>query len=99
MAKHWGRRELILWTLVLFLFGAAGASGAAVDDVRGRGRLNCGVADSEAGFSIAGAEGAQSGLDADFCRAVAAAVLGDGAIVNFVRFRPRGGFGLRKWGR
>jgi general L-amino acid transport system substrate-binding protein len=84
MAKRLGRWELVLWTLALFLFCAAGAAGAAVDDVRGRGQLNCGVAESEAGFSIAGAEGARSGLEVDFCRAVAAAVLGDGAKVNFV---------------
>jgi general L-amino acid transport system substrate-binding protein len=78
------RLRIILWTLALFLLCPAGAFGAAVDDVRGRGWLNCGVADSEAGFSTAGAEGARSGLEVDFCRAVAAAVLGDGAKVNFV---------------
>ncbi len=88
MAKRAGRWQLILRTLVLFLLCPAGALGAAVDDVRGRGRLNCGVAESEPGFSIAGAEGARSGLDADFCRAVAAAVLGDGAKVNFVPLPP-----------
>jgi general L-amino acid transport system substrate-binding protein len=55
-----------------------------MDDVRGRGWLNCGVAEAEAGFSIASAEGVRSGLEVDFCHAVAAAVLGDGAKVNFV---------------
>jgi general L-amino acid transport system substrate-binding protein len=84
MAKNAGRWEVLLWTLLLFLSWPLGASGAAMDDVRGRGQLNCGVAEPEAGFSAAGAEGARSGFDADFCRAVAGAVLGDGAKVNFI---------------
>jgi general L-amino acid transport system substrate-binding protein len=78
------RLRTIIWSLALLLLYPAGASGAALDDVRGRGWLNCGVADSEAGFSIADAEGVRSGLEVDFCRAVAAAVLGDGTKVKFV---------------
>jgi general L-amino acid transport system substrate-binding protein len=88
MAKRLGRWELILWILGLLLLGPAGVFGAVLDDIRGRGQLNCGVAESEAGFSIAGAEGARSGLEVDFCRAVAAAVLGGRAKVNFLPLPP-----------
>jgi general L-amino acid transport system substrate-binding protein len=84
MAKSAGRWELIVWISALFFFCSNGASGAAMDDVRGRGQLNCGIAEPEAGFSVAGVDGARSGFDADFCRAVAGAVLGDGAKVNFI---------------
>jgi general L-amino acid transport system substrate-binding protein len=88
MAKRASRCELILWASLLFLFWRGMAAGAAMDDVRGKAQLTCGIAESEAGFSMPGAEGARSGFDADFCRAVAAAVLGSGAKVNFVLLPP-----------
>ena len=57
---------------------------ATLDDVRQRGTLDCGVSQGLAGFSEQDAQGAWSGFDVDFCRAVAAAVLGDAAKVSFV---------------
>jgi general L-amino acid transport system substrate-binding protein len=52
--------------------------------VRARGTLRCGVSEGIAGFSARDASGAWSGLDVDFCRAVAAVVLGDRDKVRFV---------------
>lgn len=64
---------------------AAGAAAAAtLDDVKARGTLNCGVVTGLAGFGAPNAEGVWEGFDVDFCRAVAAAVLGDPMAVNFV---------------
>lgn len=55
-----------------------------LDTVRKRGVLNCGVNTGLAGFSAPDARGRWIGIDADFCRAVAAAVFGDGEKVRFV---------------
>jgi general L-amino acid transport system substrate-binding protein len=57
--------------------------------VRARGRLNCGVAGDAPGFSTRDEDGAWSGFDVDFCRAVAAAVLGDAKAVNFTPLDTR----------
>ncbi|MBB5692954.1 amino acid ABC transporter substrate-binding protein [Muricoccus pecuniae] len=57
--------------------------------VRARGSLSCGVSTGVAGLSLADSQGRWSGLDADFCRAVAAAVLGDPEKVRFVPTTPQ----------
>ena len=52
--------------------------------VKSRGKLICGVNDALPGFSaLDKVTGQFSGFDADFCRAVAAAVLGDSKAVEF----------------
>ena len=52
--------------------------------VKTRGQLVCGVNTSGPGFSNADSQGSWTGLDVDFCRAVAAAVLNDASKVKFV---------------
>jgi general L-amino acid transport system substrate-binding protein len=52
--------------------------------VRARGRLRCGVNPGLAGFALPDSRGNWRGFDADFCRALAAAVLGDPDKVVFV---------------
>jgi general L-amino acid transport system substrate-binding protein len=59
-------------------------AGATLDSVMDRGAVRCGVSGSLAGFSIPDSKGVMQGLDADICRAVAAAVLGDADAVEFV---------------
>jgi general L-amino acid transport system substrate-binding protein len=44
----------------------------------------CGVSQGLPGFSIQEADGSYSGFDADYCKAIAAAVLGDADAVDFV---------------
>ena len=67
------------------LIGMAGSLQAAtLDDVKARGHLNCGVNTGLQGFAAKDAEGNWAGFDVDFCRAVAAAALGDPAKVEFV---------------
>lgn len=67
--------------------GAAGAQTLApsptLDAIRQRGQLECGVHLGLPGFSFANDRGEWSGLDVDFCRALAAAVLGDATKVRF----------------
>lgn len=55
-----------------------------LQDVQSDGVLRCGVDGGLAGFSAVNSSGRMEGLDADTCRAVAAAVLGDAEAVEFV---------------
>ena len=59
-------------------------AGKTLDAVKARSQLVCGVNTSGPGFSNADSQGRWTGLDVDFCRAVAAAVLGDASKVKFV---------------
>ncbi len=51
--------------------------------VQARGVLKCGVSGSLPGFSETQPDGTAIGFDADYCRAIAAAVLGDSEAVEF----------------
>lgn len=78
-------RPLALWSASLVLIGFLTQAGAAtLDDVRARGTLRCGVNGEVPGLSHKDAAGLWTGLDVDFCRAVAAAVLGNADKVTFV---------------
>ncbi len=62
-----------------------GQGGNVLQTVQDRGNLICGVNDAVPGFGVATEAGEFEGFDIDFCRAVAAAVLGD---PDAVEFRP-----------
>jgi general L-amino acid transport system substrate-binding protein len=64
--------------------GAANAQTRTLDAVKQRGQLVCGVNVGLPGFSAADDKGVWSGLDVDYCRAMAAAVLGDAGKVRYV---------------
>ena len=66
------------------LLAAGTAQAATLADVQERGELNCVVSTGLVGFAAPDANGQWAGFDVDFCRAVAAAVLGDGSKVKFV---------------
>ncbi len=53
------------------------AGAGTLDDIKARGVLRCGVAPNSPGFAAQDAQGKFRGFDVDFCRAIAAAVLGD----------------------
>ncbi|MGA1566064.1 MAG: transporter substrate-binding domain-containing protein, partial [Ilumatobacteraceae bacterium] len=57
--------------------------GGILAAVQARGTLNCGVSGAAVAFSYTQADGSMEGIDADYCRAVAAAVLGDADAVEF----------------
>lgn len=65
------------------LFGLAQAQTSLLDEVKVRGNLVCGVNNQVPGFGSVDADGNYSGFDVDFCRAIAAAVLGDADAVDF----------------
>jgi general L-amino acid transport system substrate-binding protein len=54
-----------------------------LDAIKARGHVECGVHLGLPGFSFANDKGEWSGIDVDFCRAVAAAVLGDASKVKY----------------
>ena len=54
-----------------------------LERVKARGKLICGVNGKLLGFSYVDDKGAWSGLDVDYCKAIAAAVLGDAKAVEF----------------
>ena len=76
-----------LLTLVASLALAAGLANAQeaslLDEIQMRGTLVCGVNNQVPGFGSVDEEGNFSGFDVDFCRAIAAAVLGDADAVEF----------------
>lgn len=61
----------------------SGGEGGTLAAVVGAGTLRCGVNGQLAGFSLNDG-GTYSGLDVDYCRGVAAAVLGDADAVTYV---------------
>lgn len=61
------------------------AGQSLLEIVQQRGQLICGVNGQLPGFSYLDSAGNYSGFDVDFCKAVAAAVLGD---ANAVQYRP-----------
>jgi general L-amino acid transport system substrate-binding protein len=57
---------------------------SVLDEVKAAGTVKCGVRDDLAGFSSLDSAGEHVGFDADFCRVIAAGVLGDATKVTFV---------------
>jgi len=82
-------------TIIAFGLLAAWASQASagmVDTVKQRGTLICGVSAGFAGFSVPDSQGNYKGLDVDYCRALAAGVLGDPNKVRYVALTAQNRF-------
>lgn len=76
--------------LLSFVLGAAAsiaavsaAQAGTLDDVRQKGFVQCGVSQGLMGFSFPDEQNNWSGMDVDFCRAVAAVIFNDPAKVKF----------------
>jgi general L-amino acid transport system substrate-binding protein len=78
------KKSFILGAMTVAAMAAGAASAGTMDDVKARGKLNCGVTTGLVGFAAPDANGVWEGFDVSVCRAVAAAVLGDPAAVEFV---------------
>ena len=59
-------------------------AGKTLDSIKQKGQLACGVHTGLSGFSQADSQGNWSGIDVDYCKALAAAVLGDASKVKYV---------------
>ena len=90
---RWSTRTTVLAGLVTggILGGLApapahadGSGSAILDAAIKRGQVLCGISGQVPGFSLPDSQGVMRGLDADTCRAVTAAALGDAGKVKFV---------------
>ncbi len=79
MTKH----ILPIITGAALVLSVTAASAATIDDVKAKGFVQCGVSQGLPGFSNPDSEGNWSGLDVDFCRAMASAVFNDPQAVKF----------------
>ncbi len=61
-----------------------GSGSTTLDAARARGQVLCGISGAVPGFSLLDSQGVMNGLDADSCRAVTVAALGDVTKVKFV---------------
>jgi len=77
-------KSVIFGAATVACMSAVAATAGTVDDVKARGKLNCGVTTGLVGFAAPDANGNWDGFDVGVCRAVAAAVLGDASAVEFV---------------
>ncbi len=78
------KKSVFLGTLAATTLIAGMASASTLDDVKARGELICGSNTGLTGFGAPDATGQYVGFDADLCKAVAAAVLGDASKVKYV---------------
>ncbi len=99
-------KGLPLWKVLAACFAAMtvlvaavqAEAGATLDRVRSKKVLRCGVSEGLTGFSIRDPSGRWTGMDADFCRAVAAAV-GPNVKVDFVPLTASARFVALKMGK
>ena len=79
------RSVRILAVLSLLVAASTVLAQGRLQEIKNRGELRCGVNATLPGFGFVDASGAYQGFDVDFCKAIAAAVLGD---ANAVVYRP-----------
>jgi len=77
---------------------AAAPSKSRLDTVISRGKLMCGVSGDLPGFSFVDQSGKYSGLDVDFCRALAAALFNDPEKVEYRNLTSKERFEVLKAG-
>jgi general L-amino acid transport system substrate-binding protein len=90
-------RKIISFFFCVFLMGGLAAA-ATLSDVKARGKLLCGVNAGLLGFALKGEDGKWAGFDVDYCRAMAAAVLGDAEKVDYVPLSTKDRFDALKSG-
>ena len=79
-------KKLLTMALAAGLVAAAPAMASkTMESIKKKGEVSCGVNTALGGFGIAGSDGKWTGFDVDYCRAIAAAALGD---ANKVRYVP-----------
>ncbi len=85
MKITWFKRALVTAAFAApALAPLTATAGQTLDTIKQKGVLRCGVNTGLLGFSAPDSQGKWTGLDADFCRAVATAILGDPNKVQYV---------------
>lgn len=78
------QKQLVtLATSAILSLTAVSAQAAILDDVKAKGYLQCGVTGGVAGFSAPDSNNVWTGIEVDFCRAMAAAIFNDADAVRF----------------
>ena len=77
------KTKMLLAGVTAGVMFAGSVLASTLDDVRARGKLNCIINTGLVGFAAPDDKGKWQGFDVDFCRAVAAATLGDADKVNY----------------
>jgi general L-amino acid transport system substrate-binding protein len=77
-------RNAILAMAAATLAAGTAAHAGTLDVIKERGEVRCGVSQGVLGFSVPDKNGVWGGFDVDFCRAVAAAVIGNPDKVAYV---------------
>lgn len=99
-SKRFPRRLLAAaCAALLALAGAAQAASDTLAQVRANRALRCGIPENLPGFAEKDSAGRYHGFSVDFCRAVAAATLGDPEKVRFTPVSSAGRFPLLLSGR
>lgn len=96
--RVWKTLTVLLTAAAALAVSAQAEAGGVFDRVRSKKLLRCGVSEELTGFSIRDASGAWSGIDVDFCRAVAAGV-GPAVRVDFVPLTASARFVALKMGK
>jgi general L-amino acid transport system substrate-binding protein len=74
----------IAFGLTASLFATAASAQATLNSVKQKGMLTCGSNVGLPGFGLPDAQGNWTGLDVDYCRAIAAAIFNDPTKVRFI---------------
>src|SRR5688572_6508624 len=79
-------KRVVFRVALATVLGVAASAAAAqtLNTVKQRGSINCGANGTLAGFGLPDAQGRWTGLDVDFCKALAAAIFNDVSKVKFV---------------
>src|ERR1700758_3591128 len=85
-------RGIVVLATGLLAMSVVTAQAATLDSIKQRGTLVCGVSTGFAGFSVPDSQGNFKGLDVDYCRALAAGVLGDPTKVRYVALTAQNRF-------
>ena len=75
--------------VILVMASSTLLQSATLDDVRTAGKLKCGINTGLAGFAFTDDQGNWVGFDVAYCRALAAAVLGDSNKIKFVNLTAK----------
>ena len=86
------KRSTMFAVAALLLAMMLPAAAGTLDNVKSRGMLNCGANGQLPGFGLPDAQGAWTGFDADYCRAIAAAIFNDPSKVKFVALTAKDRF-------
>jgi general L-amino acid transport system substrate-binding protein len=73
-----------VFTALSAVVAGASAEAGVLESIRSRGHLVCGVGNGPKGYSAVNESGTWAGISVDFCRALAAAILGNKESVKFL---------------